>query len=433
MRILVFIGFLVVYAALIWAATILSKRTKCIILTNKTFWFAQGTNLLALGTLFAPVFVLSGYFNAGLLAAFWGVSQIGVVLAAILSGLLGSATSKWGARAQWAGGEYGIKHVRLTLGLMALNLLAVIAYPVAAGISYFSLSVVELPIPIFQYTLCALFLEGYPLLLLFLIGALVSENLDEETRTRFLVNQLGALMPNALWVALVFWSFGIAGAGQKFNIGSVSLELSPLLIGVLIGFFVLTVLIPYLIGAQRAKQWRAALLESRQSWMAKLEDILETPDGSLYLPKLSTLQNSLDREIVEFDAGDPMIAYGNKIDQNVVPPEVKDIVPAYQLARNLDPRFKHLDWLRQTSGKIGEIQADLGKLATKPHLEKAAKEWMRYLHPRKAELNEELSRTRKTHTPALLIFSGTIVPIFSVVLSKFAEWLWAYFSQALPQ
>lgn len=433
MRILVFIGFLVVYAAFIWAATSLLKRTKYAILANKTFWLTQVTNLLALGTLFAPVFVLSGYFNAGLLAAFWGASQIGVVLAAILGGLLGSATSKWGAHTQWAGGEYGVKHVPLTLGLMVLNLLALIAYPVAAGISYFGLSVAELPIPIFQYTLCALFLGGYPLLLLFLIGALVSENLDEGTRARFLVNQLGALVPNALWVALVFWSFGIAGTGQKLSIGGVSLALSPLLIGVLIGFFVLTVLIPYLIGAQRAKQWRATLLESRQSWMAKLEDILEIPAGSLYLPKLSTLQGSLDQEIAEFAASDPMIAYGIQIDQGVIPPAVKDIVPAYQLVRDLDPRFKHLDWLRQISGKISEIRADLGKLAIEPDLEKAAKEWTKYLHPRKEELNKELSRTRKTHTPALLIFSGTIVPVFSVVLSKFAEWLWAYFSKSLPQ
>lgn len=433
MRILVFVGFLVVYAAFMWVATVLLKSTNRAILANKTFWITQLTNLLSTGALFAFVFVLSGYFNARLLAVFFVASQIGVVLAAILGGLLGSATSKWGARGQWAGGEYVVKHAPLTGGLFVLTTLTSIAYPVAAGISYFGLSAAELPVRIFQYTLCILFLGGYPLLLLFLISALVSENLDEETRTRYLVNQLGSVVFNALWVALVFWSFGIAGTGQKLSIGSVSLALSPLLIGVLIGSFVLTVLIPYLIGAQRAKQWRTTLLEKQQSWMVKLEDVLETPAGSLYLPKLTTLQDSLDQEIAEFAASDPMIAYGIQIDQGDSPRAVKDIVLAYQLARDLDPRFKHLDSLRQMSGKVREIRADLGKLATEPDLEKAAKEWTKYLHPRKEELNKELSHTRKTHTPALLIFSGTIVPIFSVVLSEFARWLWDYFSRSLLQ
>jgi hypothetical protein len=433
MRILVFIVFLVVYAGFMWVASALSTHTTRAMLVNKTFWNTQLTIFLGFGMLFTFVFVLSGYFNARLLAALFGASQIGVLLAAILGGLLGSATSKWGAHGQWAGGEFGIKHVPLTLGLMVLTMLIFIAYPVLAGISYFGLPAGDLPVRIFQYTLCVLFLGGYPVLLLILIGVLVSENLDEETRTRFLVNQLASLVPNALWVALLLWSFGIMGAGQDLTIGSVSLALSPLVIAVLISFFLLTVLIPYLIGAQRAKQWRTTLLKKRQSWMEKLEDVLETPAGSLYLPKLFTLQQSIDQEIEEFVASDPMIAYSIQIDQGVIPPTVKAIAPAYQLARDLDPRFKHLDSLRLISGKISEIRADLGKLATEQALEKAAKDWTKYLHPRKEELSKELSLTKKTNTPALLILSGVIVPIFSVVLSEFAKWLWGYFSKSLAQ
>lgn len=433
MRILAFLGFLVVYAAWIWASNAVTNLAKREILSNKTFWPAELNILLLLAALFTFIFVLSGYFNWSLVGAFFGAAQIGVVLTAILDGLLGSTTSKWGPRAVWAGGEFGMKHAPLTLGIIATTMLFVIAYPVAAGISYFGLPSEEVPARIFQYSVSVVFLAGYPLLLFVLIGTLVSENLDEATRTRFFVCQLSGLVPNALWVALLFWSFGIAGNEQKLSVANVSLEFSPPLLAVLIGFFVLTVLIPYLIGAQRAKQWRTMLLEARKSWMVKLVDILESPAGSLYLTRLAALNADLDNEIAKFAGGDLMIAAGIKIDRGVIPIGMEEIVPAYQLARGEDPRFKHLALLGQMSEKIDEVRTDLGKLVTERDLEKAAKEWIKYLHPRLAELTKELDQAGKTRTPALLIFSSAIVPIISVVLSEFAKWVWTYFSKSLPQ
>lgn len=423
MRILAFLGFLVVYVAWLWASNFLMKRVKQSILVNETFWSAELSNLLGLAAIFSFIFILSGYFDWRLVAAFFVAAQIGVVMSAILGGLLGSATSKWGARSAWAGAEFAMKHTLLMLGIMGLAMLIVIAYPVAAGISYFGLSVAEVPVPtrIFQYTLSMLFLVGYPLVLFVLIGALVSENLDEETRTRFFINQLSTLVPNALWIALLFWSFGIAGDGQKLSVGSVPLDLSPLLLGVLIGFFVLTVLIPYFIGAQRAKQWRTTLLEKQISWMGKVEDILESPASSVYLPKLAALQDSLDQEIAEFPRTDPMIAACIQIDQGVISQELEEMAPAYRLARDYDPRFRHLDWLRKMSEKIGEVRADLGKLVTEADMEKAASEWTNYLHPRKLELRKELGQAGKTRTAAVLMVSGFITPIFSGVLSEFAK------------
>jgi DNA helicase-2/ATP-dependent DNA helicase PcrA len=50
----------------------------------------------------------------------------------------------------------------------------------------------------------------------------------------------------------------------SFKVGGVALTLSPPLLGLLIAFFLLTVLIPFLIGAQRAKQLRTSLLEKRR-------------------------------------------------------------------------------------------------------------------------------------------------------------------------
>ena len=126
-----------------------------------------------------------------------------------------------------------------------------------------------------------------------------------------------------------------------------------------------------------------------------------------------------------------MITYGCQIDQGHIP-EVESIAPAYHSARDLDPCFQYLDWLKQASAKIGEIRTDLSKLVAEQYLEKAAKEWVEYLKPHRDELSKELSSARKTKTPAMLTYSGVIVPLCSVLLSEFAKWLWAYFSRSLP-
>jgi hypothetical protein len=170
------------------------------------------------------------------------------------------------------------------------------------------------------------------------------------------------------------------------------------------------------------------LLERRKKWMEKLKDILETPSGSVYLPKLAALQKSLADEATQFAESDPMIPLGIQIDAGVVPKQAEAIAPAYRLTRDQDPRFQHLELMREMSVKIGEIEADL---ATEQDLEKAAKEWTKYLRAREGALNKDIAQARKTRTPALLILSGLLVPIFSVILAEFAKWLWGYFSKTV--
>ncbi|HEX2060231.1 MAG TPA: hypothetical protein VHK90_05785 [Thermoanaerobaculia bacterium] len=432
MRILAFIGFLLVYATWLAATMWLQHMTRRALLKSNNFWVSELNLVLNLVAIFAFVYLLSGYFNWWLIAALFAATQAGVVLAAILNGFVGSTTGRWGPRVMWAGAEFGMTHQPVAAGALLLSLLITVGYPIVIGVTYFRSRASELPAHIFQYTLSMFFLSGLVIISTFLVGPLVSKNLNEDTRIRLFVNQLSALVPNALWLALVFWSFGIAGTGRKIAVGAVSLEFSPLLLAILIGLFVMTVLLPYLIGAQRARQWRISLLSARKNWMSKLRDILETPAGSLHLPKLAALQNELEREISEFIGSDPIVAAGIQIDQGNVPPAMEAIGEAYRLSRNEDPRFEQLDWLVRFHGKIGEIHADLGKLTTEPDVEKAAKEWIKYLQPREAALQKESGRTSKTRTPALLIASGVIVPIASVMLGEFAKWLWVYFSKSLP-
>jgi len=428
MRIVLFIIFLLIFGVWVWVTTLLTQKLTADAIKNRGFWYGQLLNLVSLASLFVFVFVLTGYFNWKLVAAFFVASEIGVILAGILNGLLGSSTSKWGAHGAWAGGEFALQRAPVMLGFLAFNLLVLVAYPVLSGISYFRLPATELPLRIFQYTL-SMWLAGYLMTVFIVVGVLASENLDEETRTRYFINQLSGLVFNALWGALLLWSFGVAGRGISVSIGSVSLVFSPLLLGVLIGFFVLVVIFPYLIGAQRAKKWRTSLLEKRKSWMAKLKDILESPASAVYVPKLTDLKSALDKEIDELKASDKMIRAGTQIDENNIDPYYEKIAPAYNIARDQDPRFKQLNWLRETSANLTEIIDNLSNLTTEPTLEEAAKKWTTYLYQRRDELSKELSQIKKTRTPTVVIWSSVVIPILSGILGKFAESLWSYISK----
>jgi len=431
MRVLLFIAFLAAYAAYMWAGSALAKR-----LAHRALLNVELSVLLDIVALFSFVFLLSGYFDALLLLALLAATQLGILMSVILVPLIGSASFEIGtARGELAGVEFAIKHRAMMLGGQAAMALAFIAFPIAIGIAYFDAPAAELPIRVLQYTLC-LRVAVYPLIWSFLIGALASRNLDEDARRFFFVNQITGLLPLALYTALTFWSFGIAGTGAELRVGGGTLAFSPLLVAVLLAFFVLVVLLPYLVGGQRARRWRIALLERRGSWLQRIEDVLEKPAGPRYRQELGALQTDLDREITAFTGEDPLIGIGVEIDRGAAPAEIKLVVPAYQLVRELDPRFRHLDALRRISAMNNEIQTDLGKLTNEAELEKSAKAWLSYLLARKAEQKTERRELERTRTPALLTFSGVSAVTGAVimgVLSEFAKWIWLYFSASLPK
>jgi hypothetical protein len=234
-------------------------------------------------------------------------------------------------------------------------------------------------------------------------------------------------------LALLFWSFGWGGGGNNVNVGSISLSLSPLLIGLLIGQFILTVLIPFFIGPQRAKQWRTTLLNEENDWLENTKNILEVPIASTYLPKLAELQGTLETRIGEFTAGDEIIDNGVKVDQGSDDSLLRQepVLSAYKLARNFDPRFKHLDWLREWNQEIATIHGELAKFTHESELEAMAKKWVAYLNSSQKKLHTQIGQIDKS--PLLIvIITGVLAPIFSVILSELGHWLATCVTQLPP-
>jgi hypothetical protein len=499
----VFILFLIVFG--IWTL-VLSVLTKKIIndaVYGKSFWNNQFFLLLSGGGFFLLIYLLSGFFSLPLAILVLVSSELGMIASIILWGFLGSTSVKWGPQSMLAGREFGIKHPSLTIFMIILTFLIILGYIILAGIAYFTLPSKELTTHIFQYTLIGLFISNYPMMITYLIGILVSENLEEETRMHFLVNQLGGLIPTALYIALTFWAFGLAGSETTFSISYFSIKLSAQLILFLIGFFLFIVLLPYLIGTQRAKKWRVVLLEKQIIWADKFLDILDLPIHSLYIPKLTQFRYDLDNEIKKFLSEDRTISkdaqfedlylfcwdkipgddtdrfkeflirkYGinwvkttefNKTDNDmtinvsyemnslslklnnektkailtigdgrtedfiatvesdklkIYPQEIQSILfTAYLESRDIDPRFKYLDKLRQFSTEVREIINELEQ-RNDEEMEKIAEGCAKTYHTRKDEIAKEIETTKTTKSSIWIGIAGIVTLVGSAILSK---------------
>jgi hypothetical protein len=193
-----------------------------------------------------------------------------------------------------------------------------------------------------------------------MIGGLASDNLDTGTRTRVFITQIGSLIPNAFQMGLLFWYFGISEPGERrFDVGvlpyfgKVTLGFSVNLMLVLLAIYVLPMLIAYLVGGESGKRRRLSLIAGRKTWIAKLADILDTPDGSNYLSRLLALRERISDATDEFILSDKMIGLGPELEQDVGS-AFKQWASAFRATRDLDPRFEHLDALREIVKKIDE-------------------------------------------------------------------------------
>lgn len=432
LKIGMFLLFLIAFVVWLWGANLLMEKIKGDLLEGKWFWSNQLSILLSIAPLFLFIYLLSGFFNLPLVILLFAAMQLSVIVAAVMWGFLGTPTPTWGARSQWAGGEFGLKHAMLVIIPLILTILIVVAYPIFAGIAYFTLSPGELTTRIFQYTLVAVIFSGYLFLLPIVIGTLVSENLDNETRTRFFVNQLSGLIPTALFLALTFWAFDIArNSIPLFQIAGIEISFSPYLMLFLIGFFVLTVLLPCLIGAERSRKWGMSLLEERKGWLTALLNILDVPTVSRYSSKLNQLLLDLNAKETALLEGDMMLAWGTQIDQGLTPDGLEVIASAYSKSRDLDPRFKYLDWHRQFEKDVKEVIWELEQKRTDSEMEKAAENWAKHFRDQEKKIAKEIEEAKQSKS-RIGGGIGTIVTlIITVIVTEAAKWIWTVFSESL--
>src|SRR4029077_18752275 len=310
-RPLLFVLFIFVYIFWMWGASKLTKLMQGGLRTNKYFWTSQATFFYGNVFFFGSLYLLAGVWNVKFVALFLAFGQAAILVSYALVNLLRKPNEKAELRMTWAVTELGISPKYLTAAILIITALwAVVLFPIFLGIAYFKYPPHshELSILVTRLLLLNSFYSYMTMDLLF-INMLASSNLDDGPRRNLFIQLLTGLIPTSLLLALAFWAFGIGDQGPHLplSFGSVSLNFSVQMFVLLASFFLVTALLPYVIGTQRSKWLQISYLEKRQGYWESLRDILSRPVPSVYISSLNELQHSLEEAQAELWRENPAL------------------------------------------------------------------------------------------------------------------------------
>ena len=398
-------------------------------------WSAEISVILMIAGFLMFIFLLTGYFSFPLTVVLLASTQIGILIDLILFGFVSSDITVYHARSTWQGFELGINHPRMFNFFRGISLVVRLGYPFIAGYLFFTnpLPSPQLTLNIFRYSLVGIAFGSLPVALFVSLNALVSENLDEEARGGSLIEQMSMYVLNLLFIVLAFWAFGISGIGIEYNLGDVSITLSLRLVVFLMILLGLTVLLPYAMGANRAKKQRITLIRKRRQWLCRLLEILEFPIGPLDTGKLANLIESCEQEIQKFIARHKVLQVAFQFDEGSdgQPDLGQEIVSAYRISRNLDPRFIYMDWLREFEEKVSAMTGYIQNHSMDGEVEKTAEVWVKALHSRKQEFVEEMESVNQEKPGVLAVVGILFTPLLGLVLNNLAELIWSAFTSSL--
>jgi hypothetical protein len=430
--ILFFLLFLCAIGLWTWGGSALNKRISRDIGKDSLFWKTEMATLLSNLGFFAFIYLLSGMWNLRLVILFVAAGQLSLLMALVLNSLLGSQGEKFSSRVFAGGGELGMKYPKFSLFALAMLVVLLIAYLIVAGIIHFrypwrSPALVAASV---RYTLL-FFISSYPFLMTEIIATVTSENLDEDTRQGVFISQMTALIPTALFAALALWAFGVGGPDLPVYLGSLSHSFSLRVTLIVVAYFFALILVPYFIGTQRGKRKRLALLHERQEYVRSLADILESPAGARYVPKLTSLRDQIAAERETVRQGHQLMLLDDWKTKSPAdfPAASAPLVEAYRHSHELDPRSKFFEYLTKFETDLQEIIDDLQ--ARPPEtLEDAAAKWSKTFETRHAQLGEEIKGATSA-APLVTVAVGTVATaIVSPILAGVGKAAWAWISTA---
>ena len=415
MRVLIYILFLIAYGLWVAASTFATQKMQKDVPKGKSFWGSELLILLGYGGFFGFTYLLSGFWNTRLVLLFLLSAQAGIVVAYVFNVATGGRDDQTGKRGMWAGGEMGIKNetaMKISQILMAAVFLA---FPIVAGVFYFRhpRGSDELKMMMIKYQLVQQILAYIPVLLLF-SAVLASENLDEDTRQRYFINQLSGMIPMTPYLALAVWVFGIGGTLQKFDPSAAARTFSVRTLLLVLGVFVALILIPSVLGTMKAGRKRIALLSKEREYAAKMQDILISPTKDLYAARLQKIKESVAKERADLVENDQLLRLAAELEGLQVPEQMRPFADALSETKDMDPRFKLLEHFRQVEKDSDEVVSNLAARSADT-VETAAAVWGKKFENRKNELSEEIKSTKDVK-PLVFAVLGTLT---SLVLSSF--------------
>ncbi|HET9281759.1 MAG TPA: hypothetical protein VFR24_07335 [Candidatus Angelobacter sp.] len=431
-RLLTFIGFLLFYVLWMWLSQKTLKRNQRKIRSSKSFLSNQLMFLNGYWFFFVGLYLLAGLWNTKLVLLFLAAGEIGIFLSWAISEVFKKREEQSSPHLLWVTSERLLGHPGITLTFMIIAVLTMVVFPIVIGFVYFRYAGAGRPLTIhvIRYLIVMLYCF-FPMTLLLEMNLLGSENLDNDSRRKLFVADLTGLLPKYLFLALGLWAFGVGGQEQTFGIGPLT-TFSPRMLIILGSFFVLTTLLPYLLGTHRNKEWQLDLLQKRKGYLAEMSNLLRRPRHTEYIPRLTDLKDKIERTRSAFIDADQTLKQMQEIEKappDEVPAEFQDLIWAMNQSRDVDPRLKFNDALFQLQNEINEIISDLQARTEADSIDKAGK-WAATYDKLREELTYE-HETAKKSKPAIVALAGTAaMGIMSSLLSQFGKQAWEILSHA---
>jgi hypothetical protein len=440
-----------------------------------------------LGSLMLYVFVLLlARFSTLLIASVYFLSAQFDILLKVMSGETAHRRnpSRYLAERLWAATCFSVRHPILTYTTIFMSMVILIGYPVVAGIVYFSSTIPSsaATLSIIRVTLLLLFIGGTALTLPIQIGAALSENLSSPARRRFLASSLATIAPQSVILTTFLWTFSSVENKASHSTLVFRFTYSPTVLAILAAYFVITLLLPYLIGIGRCSHQHDLLESRKKDALTETIHLLRIPLADSYVPELSRLATDLRNQYEDFARNDISIQLGMHFGEiykedellaeadsppssppieaakdhpgsgtlSVVDLSVKPLPPRertnkaplnptypfdpdiYHLARPEDPRFRYLDWLDSHVKRLDMTASDLQAKSASAIRVRAARAWADSYDGDRRDLSENASET-KTHALTAIVASTAITTVASVFFTGFGNWLWTHAAQNLPK
>jgi hypothetical protein len=452
------------------------------------FWTQEIVNLLVASLLYLTSVLLAKYSSLLIAGFYFASAQVPILLEAVLNALqVGRERGLYQAELRWAGECFTLSHKLLVSIAGIVGFLAYLAFPVLAGIVYFSHHVpsTTVTIEVIRITLLTLFVGGVAAGLPTQVGVPFSENLNDTVRRRFFFTLSASLVPNGLLLAILLSTFNVSTKAAARSAGNFHLTYSPLVLIIVAAYFIAALLVPTVIGSMRSARWQGQLLEDQKQVLTEAIDILRTRTADPHNPTLTELAEKLQESRDTLVKNDQSIALGlsldelkarqeqdalavaivkspppNVIEQQETSPPVNALqstearpesAPAdvlstpfykalrqnfddnnYYLARPYDPRFRYLDWLDSRIEKLHTTTNDLQSKRSGPARLKAAREWAEDYKAERDGL-DETTKAPKTNTLGAVAASTLVTSVLTVFFTSFSDWLWTHVVHTLPK
>jgi hypothetical protein len=365
---------------------------------------------------------------------------LGIVVAgAIITGaswlLFSPPLIPCGYRAIWA--EFEQQHKKRRL-FNRLNYIA-ITYFFISGIIAANLTISNNDKLVGPIVFSCILVAGLLTILPSVIGIMFCMNLDRQTAKSVFISQIGLVGVNGLWLSGLL--FLLAESYPWLKEWTSDFDFNILFILILLPFYIIFILIPYIHGSRRSEKQRERLYTARQSLLESLSGILDAPTPSLYMKKLEDFLLDLERERETFIEDDWMVKQGLSWDERKYPLlkpkswgslKLDFMRQAYEKSRHLDPRFNHIDFLNDLQSQIKECMEQLNLASRKggdSELVATAYGYAKVYNARREEIAEAIEMERKT-SPR---WTATIVTIVTLILTSFLNELGKHMSEIISR